>query len=267
MLGNRGTDIQKEKVAQVFSEIPWDVWEKIVKKEPEWYNMESFLLSYGFGPFAVLMVVTGLNDYQLKGKADVAYWPKIRKVLQASPPPKSTNELCYSLRPFYQNERLSRNKVKRLERFSKSPLSSALWKSHPQQVSKEFLNIWHKLAATMNQNVSDETIVFAMKCLGISLLMAEEYKFDFVPIPIPVDSRVRKFTNQLGFPITKDDNVRALWNDILFILRKHDTRINMIHLDSLVWQVSSMSKQELQGYFRELRIPDVGGKLCFLARI
>jgi len=260
-------DTQKEKLSQIFSEIPWGIWEKIVKKEPEWQNMEFFLPSYGFGPFAVLMVVTGLNDYQLKGKADVSYWPKIRKVLETSPPPSSPNELCNLLTSFYQNERLNKNKIERLKRFLGSPLSSALWKSHPHKISEEFLNIWHELARTMNQNPSAKTIVFSMKCLGISLLMAGEYGFDFVPVPIPVDSRVRKFTNQLGFAITMDGDVRTLWSDVHSILRKSNSRVTMIHLDSLVWQIAPMNKHELQKYFRDLGIPQVGDQLCVLLHL
>jgi DNA-(apurinic or apyrimidinic site) lyase len=267
MSNNRPIDTQKEKLSQIFSEIPWGVWEKIVKKEPEWQNMEFFLPSYGFGPFAVLMVVTGLNDYQLKGKADVAYWPKIHKVLETSPPPSSPNELCSLLTPFYQNERLNKNKIERMERFLESPLCSILWKSHPKKVSEEFLNIWHELARTMNQDSSAKTIVFSMKCLGISLLMVGEYGFNFVPIPIPVDSRVMKFTNQLGFHITTADDVRRLWSDMLSILRKNDSRLNMIHLDSLVWQVASMSEYELRGYFRDLGISHLGDKLFALLQM
>lgn len=94
--------------------------------------------------------------------------------------------------------------------------------------------------------------------------MTGEYEFNFVHIPIPVDSRVMKFTNQLGFPIITDDDVRALWSDVFSILRKNDSRINMIHLDSLVWQVASMSEYELRGYFRDLGIPYIGDKLCAL---
>lgn len=259
--------VRKERLAQIFSEIPWGVWEEIVKKEPEWQHMQSFLPSFTFGPFAVLMVASGLNDYQLKGKADVVYWPKIRKVLEMSPLPKSPHELCNLLTPFYQHERFYKTKIKRLKRFLESPLAATLWKGHPHKVSEEFLDIWHKLARTMSQTPSAKTIVFSMKCLGISLLMAGEYGFNFVPIPIPVDSRVRKFTKKLGFPVTTDDDVRALWSDVLSILRKHDSRVNMLHLDSLIWQIASMSKYEWQGYFRDLGIPHVGDTLCALLKM
>lgn len=123
---------------------------------------------------------------------------------------------------------------------------SVILRTMEKPSSESFKGIWHELARIMHQNPSDKTIVFSMKCLGISLLMTGEYEFNFVHIPIPVDSRVMKFTNQLGFPIITDDDVRALWSDVFSILRKNDSRINMIHLDSLVWQVASMSEYELR---------------------
>lgn len=262
MLGDKYTNKKKE-LAEIFSGIPWDVWEKIVKKEPEWQNMEFFFLPYGFGPFAVLMLATGLNAYQLKGKSDVAYWPNIRKVLEVSSPPRSPDELCKLLMPFYQQERLNTKKIKRLKKFLGSSLASQLWGSSPQMVSADFLNIWESLAKIMNQRPQAKTIVFAMKCLGISLFIAREYKFNFTPIPVPVDSRVMKFTN-LFFKTDSDDDVRAFWNDVLSILRKDDPRITMIHLDSLIWQIASMNKKEIQRYFRDLGIPRIGEHLCAL---
>jgi len=61
------------EILEIFSQIPLEVWNKIVQEEPEWKNMREILEKYGFGRFAVLMIVTGLNDFQLKGKAEVAY--------------------------------------------------------------------------------------------------------------------------------------------------------------------------------------------------
>lgn len=267
MVGDENANIRRRRLAEILSEIPWDLWEKIVEKEPEWQNMESLFLSYDFGSFAVLMLATGLNDYQLKGKADVAYWPNIRKVLEVSPPPKSPNDLFKLLMPFYQKERLNINKVERLKRFLRSSLAFQLWGSSPQKVSADFLNIWGKLAKIMYQQPQAKTIVFAMKCLGISLLIAKEYGFDFTPIPVPVDSRVMKFTDLLGFNADSDDDVRVFWSDVLSILRKGDSHITMIHLDGLIWQIASMNKYELQRYFRDLGILQVGEDLCALLQL
>jgi DNA-(apurinic or apyrimidinic site) lyase len=259
--------MRREKLVEIFNEIPWNVWERIVRKEPEWEHMESFLSLYSFGPFAVLMLTTGLNDYQLKGRAEIVYWPKIRKILAEFPPPKSINELRNMLMPFYQEERLKKNKIERLNRFLNSSLASKMWESSSQKVSNELPSIKDELAETMCQDPRAKTIAFAMKCLGISLLMAGEYGFDFSSIPIPVDSRVIKFTNQLGFHANTESNVRHLWHDILLLLQKQDSRITMIHLDSLVWQIAPMNKHKLQKYFRGLWVPRVGDQLCVLLQL
>lgn len=59
MLGKENVNMRKKRLAEVLSEIPWDIWEKIVEKELEWQNMESFFRLYDFGPLAVLMLATG----------------------------------------------------------------------------------------------------------------------------------------------------------------------------------------------------------------
>lgn len=60
-------------ISSILSLIPLEKWDKIVEKEPEWQFMHELLPSWDFGRFSVLMVAAGLNDFQLKGKAEVAY--------------------------------------------------------------------------------------------------------------------------------------------------------------------------------------------------
>ena len=55
--------------------------------------MYKFLKRYGFGKFAVLVIVAGLNDYQLKGKADKAYWLPLSNLLENKPVPEHPEEL------------------------------------------------------------------------------------------------------------------------------------------------------------------------------
>jgi len=264
---NENIAIRKKRLAEILKEIPWETWKDIVREEPEWKLLRHFLNSYGFGPFTVLMVAAGLNDYQLKGKAEEVYWPKIHEILTKSSPPKSPNELCNMLIPFYHKERLNKNKIERLNRFLKSPLASALWESSPEEVSEKFLDIWKELAQVMVQKPQDKTISFAMKCLGICLLMSDEYKFDFGHIPIPVDFRVRKFTQEAGLcDECTDEEIRAVWRDILSLLRKHYPDITMIQLDSLVWQIATLNPSQLREYFRKLNIPDVFEKLSTFLR-
>jgi DNA-(apurinic or apyrimidinic site) lyase len=255
------------ELSQIFSRIPFNIWNEIVKNEPEWYNMKEFLFSYGFGPFSVLMITAGLNDYQLKGKAELAYWPKIKEILKNKPIPSSRNDLYNFLVEFYKNERLHNKKIERLKKFLNSELSLKLWNSNPKQISEEFLSIWGELAIVMEQNKKDKTIVFAMKCLGISLLMEKEYSFDFSPIPIPVDFRIRKFTQQLGLENLSDDDIRNLWKEILKKIKEIKAEVNMIHLDSLIWQIGALNRIEFENYFKNLCLEEVGNELINLLKL
>jgi len=250
---------RKENLAKILSEIPLEVWDRIVKEEPEWRYMGPFLNRYGFGPFATLMVVTGLNDFKLKGRAEVSYWPKISRILDSSPVPESPRELYAILEQFHRNELYSDLKVNRLGRFLFSPLAEKLWNSTPKTVSRDFPSIWKELAYTMRQNPEAKTISFAMKCLGISLLMVGEYDFDFSEIPIPVDYRVRIFSKKAGFVATEDDNeIRQTWQDVLELIKRRKPEVTMIHLDSLIWQIARMNKKEMLDYFSKMGCRSVG---------
>ena len=151
-------EIRKKKLVEILKEIPWESWKDIVGGEPEWKLMRPFLNSYGFGPFAVLMVVTGLNDYQLKGKAEEVYWPEIRKILESSSIPNSPRDLFDILKPFYKKERLNSIKVQRLRKFLESSLANKIWKSSPEKISVDFLDVWKELAQVMEQKPQDKTI-------------------------------------------------------------------------------------------------------------
>jgi len=247
------------------SKISLEVWNEIVEREPEWLNMKEFLGKYGFGRFAVLMIATGLNDFQLKGKAEVAYWPKLRELLDKNEVPSSLNEMEHILSEFYRRERFANLKLKRLNRFLSSKLAVELWNAKPKDVASNFLRIWHDLATTMRQSREAKTIVFAMKCLGIALIMAGESNFRFEQIPIPVDYRVRIFTKRLGVNVETDDEVRRFWNNVLEVLRK-DVPINMIHLDSLIWQIGTMSDKEIIEYFGKFGLESVGKKIVEVLR-
>ena len=270
ILGTKYEYISNRKYlfVEIIKNIPWEVWEYVIRNEPEWHYMESFLSKFGYGPFAVLMASAGLNDYQLKGKAEEDYWPRIHRLLEVSSTPKSPRDLYNLFEPFYKTERLHTVKIQRLRRFLNSLLANKLWNSSPKKVSGEFLIIWKELTKIMAQKPEDKTICFAMKCLAISLLMLKEYKFDFNTIPIPVDLRVKRFT-EIAKLSTSDKNkeIRAIWHEILSLLKQTHLNITMIHLDSLVWQISSLQEDKLQRYFENLGIQRVGKSLSsFLQR-
>jgi len=238
----------KKRLVEILTEIPWGVWEKIVRQEPEWVNMESFLPIYGFGPFSVLMVAAGLNDYQLKGKAEDVYWLEIRRHLKNFPPPQNPQQLYSLLELFYRKERLWNTKLRRFYRFLNSFLAQKLWDSIPPEVAKEFPAIWKSLAQLMRQKPQDKTISFAMKCLGLSLMMKREYSFDFTSILFSSDAKA----------------IRQLWSEILTSLRECYPSLTMIHLDSLVWQIASLEDAGIKSYFEGLGIHKVGNELMKL---
>lgn len=254
--------IRIKKLIEILDEISWDTWEHIVKIEPEWKELKPFLQQYNYGAFAVLMITIGINDYQLKGKADVAYWPEIRRIVEKSPIPKSPKDLYTILHPFYQKERLPTQKLKRLRKIITSSLVKELWISSSSDVSLNFNEIWQRLAKILNQKPQDKTISFAMKCLGISLLMAHEYKFNFGSIPMPVDLRVVRFTKKTGIADTENPKtVRKAWNNVLSSLNVNNPDLTMIHLDSLIWQIASFNDAELLDYFQKIGIKNIGNHI------
>ncbi len=255
--------INEKRLQEILAKIPWEAWDKINREEPEWKVMQPFLQEYGYGRFAVLMIVTGLNDYQLKGRAEKAYWPPIGKILDPLPPPSSPSELATFLEPFYQNERLSKDKVRRLNRFLSSPLAGMLWNLSPEKTSTIFPYIWRELAKTMWQDPQDKTISFAMKCLGLSLLMKGISSFNFSAIPIPVDIRIARFSKRAGLCSDESPEIlRNIWNRILSYLQSHNTAITMIHLDSLIWQIANMDAGQILKYFERIGASEAGKEMC-----
>lgn len=254
-----------EELSAILSDIPWQAWQAIVSNEPEWKLMVSFLPRYGFGPFSALMVATGRNDYQLMGRAETAYWPPLRRLIEAHDIPRSPQALGQILEPFYERERLSTQKVRRLHRFLNSALARRLWEVEPQIISDNFPTIWRLLAQVMGQEPEAKTISFAMKCLGMSLLMANVSTFDFTAIPIPVDVRVIAFTRKAGLGSSDhSEAVQDVWHNVLAALQQHHAQLTMIHLDSLVWQIAPLDAKGLQAYFTAFGIPRIGERLAAL---
>ena len=90
-------------------------WEEILRNEPEWKEMKPVLKQYPKNAFLVLMLVAGLNTYQLKGGAEKNYWPKLANYLLQQEVPASLDALLNLLKPFYAKERLNKRvKSKRI---------------------------------------------------------------------------------------------------------------------------------------------------------
>ncbi len=259
--GSVSIEERRKQFAECLSKIPFEKWIEIVKREPEWIHMKPLLEKFGFGKFVTTMVVLGLNDFALKESAEIGYWPPLAEILSKAEVPKEPYDLYHILKPFYEEHYVHKpesreTKVHQMDTFLKSDLAKELWNSTPEWVAKNLKNIWRWLLDVMKFLPHYKRPAFTLKCLGIALMMAGVYDFDFSGIPIPVDYRVKLFTDKIG--ITKSDSeIIECYNEILSYLRQEDPRINMIMLDSLIWQIAKLDDYELKQYFETLECPEV----------
>lgn len=253
-----------QELGKILSKVPLEIWDRIVGNEPEAMLLDQ-LPRYGFGKFATLMIIAALNDYQLKGPAEEKYWPPLHMLIRESLVPETLEDMKHILSEFYMKERFREAKLKRLNKFLDSHLAQKLWTSNPEDVSNDFKRIWVDLSRVMGQKRSDKTIVFAMKTLGLVLTLIGHTDFDFSEIPIPVDVRVKRLTAKLVGRDLKDEEVRHFWDEVLKEIRKTQPGVNMIHLDSLVWQIGQKNScSKLISYFGKFQVPHLGRELCKL---
>jgi len=257
---------QFDEFVQLLTQFPSETWWAAVKEEPEWKWMLPFSEAWEFGHFAALFVVLGLNDFQTKGKSDVGYWPKVVPLIDRRSDPKDPLQLMGILEPFYGRERIAQTKVKRLNRFLRSPLCCEIWASSSASLEADFERIWRCLGRTMNQQCTNKTIAFAMKCLALALLMVGKTKLDFSAIPIPVDSRIRSVSERLGLPGASEATERERWHEALDRMRESHPEITMVHLDSLLWQIGTLSPEEMEGHLRKLGAGNLASRISGLFR-
>jgi Uncharacterized protein conserved in archaea len=241
--------MKRKKLEEILKKIPPKAWDKIISKEPEYLYFKDLMPFYHFGAFALIMVMSGLNAYQLKGKAQEKYFPILKDILLLNENKKDYEALRSTFLSFYEKERSYKGKLKRVNNFFDSNLAKTMWKQENTHYFKRyFKDIWEELAFTMKSKKERKTIAFAMKCLGVGLIMKGCKDFDFDGIPIPVDSRIKHFATRIGLENVDDNKIITFFEDIL----KNIPNINMIHLDSLIWQIAKLDHQELDKYFEEL---------------
>ena len=258
-----------EEVVRFLSRIPYPVWEDFVRNEPEWQFTEPVLECYGPSRFFTFMVMAGLNDYQLKGPAEEKYWPPLVEHVIRRPTPESPEDLKEVLKGFYEKERFRTVKTRRLERFLQSPLAHRMWRMTPAGFSQSFRALWYKIAKTMGQPKERKTIVFSMKCLGIGLLMLGLREFDFTGIPVPVDVRVRSLLKRWGLIAERapEQEIQSLCEEMLQGIKRAEPAVNMIHLDSFLWQVEAFYKTDAIKSLMDMGMEaDLAGAIADLGR-
>ena len=240
------------QISGVLEQLPWTAWNRVVQQEPEFQAMRPLTERYPPGAFLVLMVVAGLNDYQLKGKAEVAYWPPLMQHIGSGLLPGSTEELGVLLEPFYREQRMGVQKVRRMWRFLRSRTADRLWSAEPPEVGGQIRALWREIALTMGQTPEAKTIAFSAKTLAIGLLLLGEEGLEFAGVPLPVDSRLLRLTPELD-----GAGVREFWDIVLANLRQSEPRLTHLHLDSLLWQYSGATIP--QTFLKQLGAADSAG--------
>ena len=241
-----------DEFVQLLTQLPLGVWQAAVLEQPGWKWMHPLSNVWKFGPFTALFVAIGLNNYQLKGSVEAGYWPKLAPLIPQKSEPDNPQQLMGILEPFYSRERFASNKLKRLRRFLGSDLCREIWASDAESLAADFGRIWRSLGRTMQQQPTDKTIALAMKCLALALLMVGETGFDFSAIPVPVDSRIRSVSARLGCPEGDQATERERWNNVLERIRKSYPEVTMVHLDSLLWQIGTLTPQEMRSHLMKL---------------
>ena len=237
-----------DRFIKLLTRITSEVWESTVAEGAGWKWMKPFSNNWSFGHFATFFIMLGLNNYQLKGKAEIYYWPKVVPIISVNYKLKMPEELIVILQPFYRQERFSDIKVVRLNRFLKSQICNEIWINDALYTSENFQRIWYEVSYTMKQKPKAKTIAFAMKCLAQALLMVDVTKFDFETIPVPVDSRIQNLSKRLGLQNDCGDAEREIWRNVLNIIRKSNPKITMVHLDSLLWQIGTLPIQQMYAH-------------------
>jgi len=229
------------RVSAELALIPWETWHpplgKFLKR-PAFMGMGDIPDRYSQGAFIVFMAIVGLNDYRIRNRAEVGYWPNIWRQAKEKPAPTNPSELASIMKSFYggepawkPRENAWKQKVSRVHRFLGSPLAAELWDMEPQQVAKNLPELWVRIAATMEQRCQDKTIAFASRTIGTALRILAIDNFNYEGIPIPVDSRLHQLTPHL----LADEVVRTFWEYVLVNVQKTEPRVTMFHLDSFLW--------------------------------
>lgn len=253
-----------DEFVTLLSQLPGDTWEAAVKAGHGWNWMQPISKVWEFGHFADLFIVLGLNCYATIGKAGVGYWPRVMPYIQGKPDLAAPQHLIGILGPFFRGERLGPDKVRRLERFARSDLCRRIWTSGSPSIAADFVWIWQQLGSTMGQQPVKKTIALGMKFLAYALLMVGESRFDFSAIPVPVDSRIREVSRRLGLPDSSDAIERARWQQALNRIREVHPDTSMVHLDSLLWQIGTLSEREIEAHLRELGVGGLATRISSL---
>ncbi len=203
------------------------------------------------GYIVVIYVLIGINSFQLKGNSQENYWPSIAEFVNKNKErirnyieKNKLKELGELFKKFYSRERLSELKIKRIEKLVSNDFLLKISRLSLNEIQKEFKDIHKELARILNQSLNAKTIVFAMKCIGEYLLLMNK-QVDTTQLVIPVDSRIRRITQGILHKELSRKEIIEFWKGIEKELRRRKNYINIILIDSYLWQKYNELHNEL----------------------
>lgn len=239
------------ELAAALAEIPDRAWAALLRREPEWREMESVARAYPPGLFLCAMFICGLNDYHLRGRADEVYWPRIARALLSSPVPESLPALEAILSGFFAREKDAEEKLDALRVFLRSALAGELCGAGPAAVALRLGSLQERLGETLGSPRASRMAPLAFKCLAIGLLLLGVERLEPTPWPVPLDPRTRAWTPRL-----ESDAIREFWDRVLARLRSAVPGVTLLHLDSLLWQLARIPPADRAGYLASLGVPE-----------
>lgn len=240
--------------------IPPEAWERVVEREPEQGFLSLALRLHRWEEALSLTLIAGLNDYQLRCRAEECYWPPLERVLrQAGGDYKAALQ---GMMEFYKSQPLGGQKLARMRRLLRSRLHweilTGQWS--PQRLARELGVLHRRLGEAMGQRPEAKTIAFAAKLAAMLARLAGAGGVE-VELPMPVDRRVEALSLCLEGRKMDADSIRQLWSRLLRELKTAHPSLTMVELDSLAWQLAARLRGgagDITEYFRELGAPRVG---------
>lgn len=236
-------DARQRAVADAMAELGYDGIAAFDREEPEYdafstlhdqFDSESHL--------ALLGICAGTADYQLAGDAQ-QFWQALEGVASTLDQLETIDDVRETLWTFMEadvNARLRNQKLTRLGKLFDRGFASWFVTGYGD---REPVEVWERLAETLDNPPHKKTIVFAMKVYDIIHLIANDEYLDFpTDIPIPCDLHVERIADSAGIISKMDEEtVRGAWASVAEGVSERLGRpVSLLRIDSIVWQVGQL---------------------------
>jgi N-glycosylase/DNA lyase len=230
-------------VADALATVGYDGIAAFDETEPEYGALELFYEEFGNEPYVKLLgICAATQDYQLNGDAQ-EFWRELERTATKYDSLDSTQTVRDVLGDFMEagvNARLNQQKRDRLIKLFEAGFDEWFVENHAEA---EPVEVWERLADSMDNRMKAKTIVLAMKIYDIAHLIRHgeylEFPFD---IPIPCDLQVERVSHTSGITDSEEtDQVMSAWAEVMeSVGDRLDKHVSLLRIDSIVWQAGQI---------------------------